>query len=570
MSENENDPKDGEKRDLTRIEDLAEYLHEEDKTLVGLDDSQIADIDTDPGSEIPEGLDAGIIEQALEYADPNTPVEGENFENAPNEESDFYEQDQIEPDLSFDPVGEGEETETLFSEPDSPDTFSEQDDELNDELNDSNLAATETFVQDDDSFSDHYASEPFEQSDEEESDLDFSESNFEPSELEDDDADEASSLEGSLNFESNEFSDPPETMDDSTLETSSFETDDETEEKTSFEDDGEEAGPKVSELVSETVPETATEAPLNFEANIEPFEPSNEPPKEKTLLTTVPLEPKQPEARYSEVSDLPLDLGQPGNPPFSILLENIKYQEDAELIIEELIDTQVLNEEDREASLEQIKKGQFLIARLSEYAAIMLVHKFRNLDLDINVGLSEEIFAPQNYESQDRGLLTKDSFLNSRFDHYEFDNSLSTEDVLVTSTTSVEGGKILNYLGVCSESTILGASEIDESIKTRLPDYQRGEVELREIFESNIQSSMSEPVGHLLNNPPESVVSSLQKPDFDEIYQDLVSKMKTKAIGLKGNALIGVQYQVVPLWGENYSTRYQITCSGSAVWVAKN
>ena len=59
---------------------------------------------------------------------------------------------------------------------------------------------------------------------------------------------------------------------------------------------------------------------------------------------------------------------------------------------------------------------------------------------------------------------------------------------------------------------------------------------------------------------------------LNDIYQSLVEKCKAHAINKKGNALIGINFQITPLLLDdaiNVHSRYQITCSGSVVWINK-
>ena len=76
-----------------------------------------------------------------------------------------------------------------------------------------------------------------------------------------------------------------------------------------------------------------------------------------------------------------------GNPPFSIIVRNIKYKEDAESILSLLKEFGVVTDKNLNETKLALDIGSLLIPQISEYAAIVLSHKFRRFDCDIEFGI---------------------------------------------------------------------------------------------------------------------------------------------------------------------------------------
>ena len=103
----------------------------------------------------------------------------------------------------------------------------------------------------------------------------------------------------------------------------------------------------------------------------------NDPPKEIQTVTADPAH-----SRFSSER----------GPSFSIVIRNIEDEEIKEEI-KHLLTTIGLKIDPFERGL---ALGQVLIGQISEYCAIFLAHKLRNLDVDIKFGLSEQIHPSEN------------------------------------------------------------------------------------------------------------------------------------------------------------------------------
>ena len=160
-----------------------------------------------------------------------------------------------------------------------------------------------------------------------------------------------------------------------------------------------------------------------------------------------------------------LDYISEGNPPFSIILKDIIYEEDAKSIIEILHEYGLCPNDQKDQIKTTINNGQYLIPRLSEYMAIKLCHKFRSLEVDILMGLTEEISPPKSYNSNDRGLINKGTIKNNK--RYTLKNikDLESTNVLATTLNQLDGHIIREYLGVCTLKRTLHLNSQNDRFK---------------------------------------------------------------------------------------------------------
>jgi hypothetical protein len=103
-----------------------------------------------------------------------------------------------------------------------------------------------------------------------------------------------------------------------------------------------------------------------------------------------------------------------GNPPYTIIARNIKYQDDAENILDILSEFGLINDQNRKDTEKAMEFGALIIPQISEYTAIVIAHKLRRFDLDLQVGLSDEVHPSKSGVENPRGLLKKDSLKQNR------------------------------------------------------------------------------------------------------------------------------------------------------------
>ncbi len=104
-------------------------------------------------------------------------------------------------------------------------------------------------------------------------------------------------------------------------------------------------------------------------------------------------------------------LAEGSGPPFAIAIKNIKpYQE--KNIIKHLEKLGVIQDNNRNDYLDSINTGSVLISQLSEYCAIYLYHQLRTYDLEMELGLVNEIQTPKSYSVDDNKGSPGKGFLN--------------------------------------------------------------------------------------------------------------------------------------------------------------
>ncbi len=456
------DPKKGE--DLTRIEDLSEYLHEADE------DDDFHGLNTDPDLTLPDDFNA-------------------------TDEADYSaleeDLDNVEPDSISDNFDDDEGSSDSFEDDFSDNSFE-----------DSSLEA-DSFDNDDDDDNNENSFE----------DPSFEDNSFEDSSFEDDTLEE-------------------ETIEDSP--TNDFDSDSDSLETSQLDDFPTDSDPEESDNTAEDLTDDFVEEQEEID---ESFEKVDEPPLSEKPTIVEPIQPQALNTEYKapeNFQDLQRfaknmsygNLSHEGNPPFSIILKDIKYQEDLDDIVILLKEFKILSAEDETSARQTLSRGSFLIPRLSEYAAILLCHKFRRFELTILMGLTEEINPAKTYSSDDSGMATKHNIFNNRSHNFTFDNeSVSLEDIVTSTSHNLEGYEIKEYLGVVTDHSIVTSEELTSE---------------------------------------DSGIS-------DHLYEDLVSKLKYSAINKKGNGVVAINYTMIPLLKESAADKnqYKIICTGNVVWLIK-
>ncbi len=354
-------------------------------------------------------------------------------------------------------------------------------------------------------------------------------------------SDFATSEEDSENFTNDFSSEFSENSDDfstgqefgSSEESFSYgETETENEEIPSFETSEESFAPPVFEPTEETSSDEALTDPIEEISFSEPI-PEDVIEETPTPSYSAP-EPVTPPAKEPEnFADVKAfaesthftSAGVEGNPSFSVLLKNVKYAEDVSDILSLLKEFRLVSDTE-EQTRSRLMRGQLLIPRISEYTAIFIAHKLRRFDLDIQVGLSDDIHPPKHMENPELGVVSKQSLYQNQHHHFQFEDAkLDLSQIIVAATPSLEGYQVVRYLGVASEHQMLDGEIVEDEISDQIPKY----------------------------------------------YQELAGKLKAHALKQKANAVVGLNYQLTPLPSEygHAIQRYRLSCTGNLVWVRK-
>jgi hypothetical protein len=283
----------------------------------------------------------------------------------------------------------------------------------------------------------------------------------------------------------------------------------------SFQDETFSPDPEPESELENEVEETRT--PLSFDQDF------NDPDEETTSDYRAPenFEDLRTFAEHTKNDGM----GVEGNPSFSVLLRDIKYIEDVNDIILLLKELKLLSDSE-DLVKQRLSRGHLLVPRISEYAAIFLAHKLRRFDIDILVGFSDEIHPPKHQESPETGLVSKNNLFQNQSHQFHFGHSkIDINQVILSSSSNLDGHQVLKYLGVATEHKMLDSLIVEEESSDEIPLH----------------------------------------------YSELANKLKAHALKANANAVIGLNYQLTPIpsdYGASVS-KYRLSCTGNLVWVNK-
>lgn len=287
---------------------------------------------------------------------------------------------------------------------------------------------------------------------------------------------------------------------------------------------------KDEDLIVDMVEETlSTKSPLPSEQFLPPLE-EDEPLKESEPAPYIPPADYKAPEEFKDVktfaeSSAFSSVSAEGNPSFSILLKNVRYIEDVNDIVTILRELSLLADSEDQVK-GRLMRGHLLIPRISEFAAIFVAHKLRRFDIDIQVGLSDEIHPPKHHEAPELGMVTKHNLYQNQAHHFHFDDpKLEISQIIVAATPTLEGHQVLRYLGVASEHKMLEGNLVEDDGSDEIPRH----------------------------------------------YQELAQKLKAHALKANANAVVGLNYQLTPLPSEYgiHGHKYRLSCTGNLVWVNK-
>jgi len=225
-----------------------------------------------------------------------------------------------------------------------------------------------------------------------------------------------------------------------------------------------------------------------------------------------------------------------GNPPYSILLSDITFQEDADYILNILQEYEIINNSNKELIEQGLRGHSLIIPRISEYAAIFLAHKFRNLDIQLKIGLSHEIHPTQKLYPEDKGLVSKISISQNKEEDILISKNQQTEkdDIITSTTNTIESYEVLKYLDIVSAHSFLSSEELERW------NY---------------------------NSSDNDFLNSYDHPN--SVYNKVIDDLKNSALKINGDGIIGINLNLTPLISNNEEEKYKLTATGTIVLLKK-
>ena len=549
-----------ENTDLTRLEDLSEFLHEEDPSVDEFLDSAEAKRKSEDNSppDLPPPVDLNELDDEESSSDDFSAEEtsfdeGDDFdsqedsfessetfdtdedsEGPDNEEGDAFSSDfdeATEPNISLEDSSDDLTSDSFDEESDSFSVDEEDSEESNDDfqLEETSFESTEDSIETDsseDSESNDFESSSFEQEEDENNEDAFA--GLAPLPDEDDDQ-----------------------QDEQDNEESSFNESSETEDNW-----------QVTEEVSENTESFSSEIGEEMGSFQEAEESTPQPPPTTTEV--------QPRENFQDIRDFGNNISYGtvsvgGNPPFGLIIRGIRFEEDAEDILILLREHGLVSEENEATMKQAMENGSLLISQISEYSAIYLAHKMRRFDVQIEVGLSEEIHPSKSYENDSRGLVSKYNLRQNISEAMSLENHEVEVDSIVMSTTpTLDGFHIHHYLEVVTSHTMVEEEELRAlHAANELEDEMNYDQEIKEVLSSDEAEEILKDQKYL----------SQYSLGLGEIYNELVIELRNQAYKVEANAVVGINFQITPLIGDSDGVSvgmYKITCTGNAVWIVGN
>jgi len=280
-----------------------------------------------------------------------------------------------------------------------------------------------------------------------------------------------------------------------------------------------------------------------------PFELNSQPLKTERIQKNEDLADVKKFAQNISYGDASAE----GTPPFSLIIRNVRFVEDADGIIDTLKEHGIAKDEALTKMRKSLELGSILISRVSEYSAIFLAHKLRKFNVDIMMGLADEIHPPKSYKSDDKGLVNKRNIYQNKSESHKFiSGDLTADKIMLTTANSLDNFYVEKYLGIISESTQF---EIDEMSTKSIHQQDK----------NNLQVEIDSIISQFSSNN--------EKKDWDtkisDIYYQMANKLKPAALKIKGNAVIGIQYQLMalPTLSSEQKQAYRLICTGNVVWL---
>lgn len=565
--EQDNESEWEEKKDLTRIEDLSEFLH--------VDDPEVEEA-LKQASDDDEGEDKNPSEEDLSFGSDDDEAskvvdlgELEDDENA--DESDGF--PPIPSDDNADNLNAQEETDwgttTDFqSEPLGDNEDSDEDDAFG-SSSDFTFDNSEDFAGFEDSSDSETETtdEDFGFNSEDETDPAFDTSDFTSSSFDDEQG------------EDNQTFNNDEDDDDEDTSFASFD-DSEDEAENAYDEDNEEQ----TEFATFDDSKHSEEEPQSFsgpEPEAKPEEES-EPvqlsPPPGTMPVSIPAPSRE---NFQDLRDFgnAISYGMVktgGNPPYTLILRNIKYHEDAEDIMILLREHGLVSEENEEITEQGLQNGHLLISQISEYSAIYLAHRMRRFDVEIRIGLSEQLHPSKSYTQENKGLVSKYNLRQDRREAVEMQKSMvAIEDIIMATTSGLEGYDVIQYIKVLSAHHLI--SELELQLlheKSQLKDHKDDEDRPKYAYQ-NFSSHEQEDIDNEDMDQAESEDGPMQQYGLglEDIYNELAEELRNLAFKNEANAIVGLSYSISPVMMPSLSNdqgemHYKITCTGNAVWIS--
>lgn len=266
-----------------------------------------------------------------------------------------------------------------------------------------------------------------------------------------------------------------------------------------------------------------------------------------------------------------------GNPPFSLMLQNLDRPQDREEVLRILRDHQIIRPDNEAIFLQSIEKGSVLVSQISEFAAVYLAHQLRHLPGEIFVGLADELHPSKFYPQHEAvGVITKDNLLQNvrRSDqlpsHSHPAAPLLPSAITVTKLPFLEGKKIEQYGEILTAQLALSDEEyLARSSATAMTEATPKEEETGPLFQGLAKLSQLVYGTFDLSSPSsneKSRATSSPLRSSAEQEQLLINQLQVAAAQMQYNGIVSLHFREIT----NDKGNYQLVAIGNGVVWSEN
>lgn len=190
-----------------------------------------------------------------------------------------------------------------------------------------------------------------------------------------------------------------------------------------------------------------------------------------------------------------LELGN--GPPFSVLIKilpeylkgntgNESVNELKNNVLNMLKDLDLVSEENLKQYANSFQHHHLLISQINEYSAIILVHKLKNFPLHLEMGLSNEILEPKTYSPSENTGISANQNNESNFVYKSF-KEFDHNQIHLTTMSDIPNAKKLEFLGPIQTMRVIQEDELGNipelEAEINLKDLKKGQEHFQSILD---------------------------------------------------------------------------------------
>ena len=153
------------------------------------------------------------------------------------------------------------------------------------------------------------------------------------------------------------------------------------------------------------------------------------------------------------------------------------------------------------------------------------------------------------------------------------------EDILISTTTSLDGYDVVQYMKVLSAHYLISQYELENLHKNSRPADNQEEDNPKYAFDNFHQTlqatHLEQSSDSSSENEEEEDKNILQQYNLglEDIYSELADDLRNQAFKIEANAIVGLNYSISPIMltpkhGDSAQMHYKITCTANAVWIS--